>query len=65
MTQVVGLVKIAFVGIRFKRPPENIVAVPGPVVQSIVRSTSSLTGNLVECFTTLYYQIHFYFLLKK
>ena len=36
----------------------------GPVVQSIVSLTSSLRGQLVECFTTLY-QLHWYFLLKK
>ena len=32
----------------------NLYVVLGPVVQSIVSLTSSLRGQLVKCFTTLY-----------
>ena len=37
----------------------------GPVVQSIVSLTSSLRGQLVKCFTTLYPNTLIFFLLKK
>ena len=36
----------------------------GPVVQSIVSLTSSLRGQLVKCFTTLYQNTQIYFVEK-
>ena len=36
----------------------------GPVVQSFVSSTSSLRGQLVKCFTTLYLNTLIYFVEK-
>ena len=33
--------------------PAKVLAILGPVVQSIISLTSSLRGELVKCFTTL------------
>ena len=41
------------------------VSILGPVVQSIVSLTNGLRSQLVKCVLWLYYQIHWYFLLKK